>query len=125
MCVGGRGWLAGWRARVAVCQCVPPPPASHARARVRCRVHVAVRLPPVPRGPPLSPPCPLPSCFSLSRNLTTVPPLLPPAHPRLSQKLWNSSERFAMEVIGVILGGLFFLVDVVDFAQWAAGVFRR
>ncbi|KAG2493527.1 hypothetical protein HYH03_008341 [Edaphochlamys debaryana] len=40
-------------------------------------------------------------------------------------KLWNSKERFAMEVMGVVLGGSFFAVEVLDFAQWTMGVYRR
>ncbi|GIL76046.1 hypothetical protein Vretimale_5686 [Volvox reticuliferus] len=41
------------------------------------------------------------------------------------QRLWNSRARYAMEVIGVVLGGLFFAVELLDFAQWTIGVYRR
>ncbi|GFR48585.1 hypothetical protein Agub_g10488 [Astrephomene gubernaculifera] len=41
------------------------------------------------------------------------------------ERLWNGSARFAMEVIGVVLGGGFFLMELLDFAQWSVGVYRR
>ncbi|KXZ41393.1 hypothetical protein GPECTOR_497g455 [Gonium pectorale] len=41
------------------------------------------------------------------------------------ERLWNSRERLAMEIVGVVLGGVFFAVEVLDYTQWMIGVFRR
>jgi hypothetical protein len=39
--------------------------------------------------------------------------------------LWNSSARLAMEVIGIVLGVIFLVIESLDFINWVIGVHRR
>lgn len=56
-----------------------------------------------------------------------MPPMLSslPCTHTYAQELFNSRARFALEIISLILAGLFMIVESWDFLQWIIGVYKR